>query len=223
MPRGKHTVPHARRPQPGPVRLAHWANVPLLAILAASGLQILAAYPMMGPQGAPYGGYPFQGTPPPEWARLGGWLAGARHWHFAFGWFFVLNGLCYVAWLVGSGEWRRRLFLPRRDARDALHTAAYYLRLRKQAPRQEPYNGLQRLAYTGVLVLALLEVLSGLVLYKPVQLHGLTSLFGGYDPARVVHLGVLALLALFTVGHVVMVALHPRTLGEMVTGGRRHE
>ncbi|AKI99157.1 Thiosulfate reductase cytochrome B subunit [Archangium gephyra] len=148
---------------------------------------------------------------------------GGRHWHFAFGWFFVLNGLCYGAWLVGSGEWRRRLFLPRRDARDALHTAAYYLRLRKEAPRQEPYNGLQRFAYTGVLVLAIVEVLSGLVLYKPVQLRALTSLFGGYDPARLVHLGVLALLALFTVGHVVMVALHPRTLGEMVTGGRRHE
>ncbi|REG31063.1 thiosulfate reductase cytochrome b subunit [Archangium gephyra] len=216
-------MPHARRPQPGPVRLAHWANVPLLAILALSGLQILVAYPMMGPQGAPYGVYHFQGTPPPEWARLGGWLAGGRHWHFAFGWFFVLNGLCYGAWLVGSGEWRRRLFLPRRDARDALHTAAYYLRLRKEAPRQEPYNGLQRFAYTGVLVLAIVEVLSGLVLYKPVQLRALTSLFGGYDPARLVHLGVLALLALFTVGHVVMVALHPRTLGEMVTGGRRHE
>jgi thiosulfate reductase cytochrome b subunit len=216
-------MPHARRPQPGPVRLAHWANVPLLAILAMSGLQILAAYPMMGPQGAPYGVYPFQGAPPPEWARLGAWLAGGRHWHFAFGWFFVLNGLCYVAWLVGSGEWRRRLFLPRRDARDALHTAAWYLRLRKEAPRQEPYNGLQRFAYTGVLVLAIVEVLSGLVLYKPVQLHALTSLFGGYDPARLVHLGVLALLALFTVGHVVMVALHPRTVGEMVTGGRRHE
>lgn len=216
-------MPAARRPQPGLIRLAHWANVPLLVILAMSGLQILVAYPMMGPQGAPYGGYPFQGVPPPEWTRLGNWLAGARHWHFAFGWFFVLNGVAYVAYLFASGEWRRRLFLPRRDARDALHTAAYYLRLRKEPPRQDPYNGLQRLAYTGTLVLAVLAVLSGLVLYKPVQLRWLKVLFGGYDPARAVHLGVLVLLALFTVGHVVMVALHPRTLGEMVTGGRRHE
>jgi thiosulfate reductase cytochrome b subunit len=216
-------MPPARRPQPGPIRLAHWANVPLLVILAASGLQILVAYPMMGPQGVPYGWYPWQGVPPPEWARLGNWLAGARHWHFAFGWFFVFNGAAYVAYLFASGEWRRRLFFPRRDTREALHTAAYYLRLRKQAPPQAPYNGLQRLAYTGVLVLGVLAVLSGLALYKPVQLRWLAALFGGYDPARAVHLGVLALLALFTVGHVVMVALHPRTLGEMVTGGRRHE
>jgi thiosulfate reductase cytochrome b subunit len=197
--------------------------VPLLAILAASGLQILVAYPMMGPQGAPYGWYPFQGVPPPEWSRLGGWLAGARHWHFAFGWFFVFNGLAYVAYLFASGEWRRRLFLPRRDTRNALHMAAYYLRLREEAPPQDPYNGLQRFAYTGVLGLAILAVLSGLVLYKPVQLRWLTALFGGYDPARAVHLLVLSLLAFFTVGHVLLVAFHPRTLIEMVTGGRPHE
>jgi thiosulfate reductase cytochrome b subunit len=212
-----------RRPQPWPVRLLHWAHVPLLVIMAGSGLQILAAYPMMGPQGQPYAAYPFQGVPPPEWVRIGQWLAGGRHWHFAFAWLFLLNGLVYVLYLALSGEWHRRLFLPRRDVGNALSTLAYYLRLRRSAPPQQLYNGLQRLAYTGTLLLALVGVLSGLVLYKPVQLGWLTALFGGYDAARFVHLGTLALLALFTVGHVVLVALHPRTLGEMVTGGRPHE
>lgn len=211
-----------RRPQPWPIRVLHWANVPFLAIMAGSGLQILMAYPMMGPQGRAYAAYPFQGVPPPEWARIGQWLAGGRHWHFAFAWLFVLNGFAYVLYLALSGEWRRRLFLPRRDARNALGTLAYYLRLRRQAPPQELYNGLQRLAYTGTLGLGLIVVLSGLVLYKPVQLGWLTTLLGGYDVARFIHLGALALLALFTVGHVLMVALHPRSFGEMVTGGRRH-
>lgn len=211
-----------RRPQPWPIRVLHWANVPFLAIMAGSGLQILMAYPMMGPQGRAYAAYPFQGVPPPEWARIGQWLAGGRHWHFAFAWLFVLNGFAYVLYLALSGEWRRRLFLPRRDARNAVGTLAYYLRLRRQAPPQELYNGLQRLAYTGTLGLGLIVVLSGLVLYKPVQLGWLTTLLGGYDVARFIHLGALALLALFTVGHVLMVALHPRSFGEMVTGGRRH-
>ncbi|MFL5346540.1 MAG: cytochrome b/b6 domain-containing protein [Hyalangium sp.] len=211
-----------RRPQPWPIRLLHWANVPLLVIMAGSGLQILMAYPMMGPQGQPYGLYPFQGAPPPEWTRIGQWLAGGRHWHFAFAWLLVVNGLAYLVYLALSGEWRRRLFQPRRDTRNALGTLAYYLRLRRHAPPQELYNGLQRLAYTGTLLLTLVVVLSGLVLYKPVQLGWLTALFGGYDPARLVHLIGLALLALFTVGHVVMVALHPRSFGEMVTGGRPH-
>jgi thiosulfate reductase cytochrome b subunit len=73
--------------------------------------------------------------------------------------------------------------------------------------------------YTGVLLLAPLVVLSGLALYKPVQLPRLTALLGGYDVARVLHLGVLAALAAFSVVHVVQVLLHPRTLVDMTAGG----
>ena len=32
------------------------------------------------------------------------------------------------------------------------------------------------------------QVLSGLAIYKPVQLHWLATIFGGYDAARVFHL-----------------------------------
>jgi cytochrome b subunit of formate dehydrogenase len=35
------------------VRVTHWVNVPALVILAGSGLQILAAFPSLGPRGAP--------------------------------------------------------------------------------------------------------------------------------------------------------------------------
>src|SRR5580700_6242756 len=98
-----------RRLQPLLIRITHWLNVPLLVLMAGSGLQILAAYPSLGPQGAQYRWYPFQGTPPPQWLRFGGWLAGARHWHFAIAWFFVLNGVIYLTYFFVSGEWRRRL------------------------------------------------------------------------------------------------------------------
>ncbi len=64
-------------------------------------------------------------------------------------------------------------------------------------------------------------VLSGLAIYKPVQLHFLTLFFGGYDGARVVHLGGLCLLALFVATHLVLVSLHPREILNMVTGGKR--
>jgi thiosulfate reductase cytochrome b subunit len=209
------------RQQPWPVRLSHWANLPLLVIMSGSGLQILAAFPYLGSRGQLYGWYPFGGQSPPNWMRIGGWLAGARSWHFAFGWFFVANGLFYVGWLFTSGEWRRRMFLPRRDLRNAVGMMAYYLRLRRQAPPSDPYNGLQRLAYTGVLFLAVVVVLTGLAVYKPVQLHWLTAIFSGYDPARAIHLIALVLIAMFTVMHIVLVLLHPRTIGEMITGGPR--
>ena len=205
--------------QPAVIRITHWVNLVLLTIMAASGLRILVAYPFLGAQGAQYGWYPLQGVPPPAALTLGGWLAGARHWHFAFAWLFVANATAYLSYLFASGEWRRRIFFPRRDARNAWGTLLHDLRLRKDAP--DPvglYNGMQRLAYTGVLATSPLAVLSGLALYKPVQLPRLTALLGGYDVARTLHLLVLAALALFTLVHVAQVLLHPRTFVDMTLG-----
>lgn len=208
-----------RKPQPWPVRMTHWLQAPLLVLMGGSGLQILVAFPSLGPRGRPYGWYPFHAMSPPSWLTYGGWLAGARHVHFALAWFLVANAFVYGVYLLASGEWRRRLFLPRRDAGNALATIAHYLRLRP-APEQGLYNGLQRLSYTAALGLGALEVLSGLALWKPLQLRPLTRLFGGYDGARAVHLVGLALLAAFTVTHVVLVALHPRALLDMLGGGK---
>lgn len=209
-----------RRAQPPLIRLTHWSNLVLLVLMAGSGLQIFAAYPYLGPRGGHFAWYPLQGHRPPALATIGQWLAGARHWHFAFAWFFVANALVYVGYLVGSGEWRRRLFWPPRDARNAWETVLHDLRLRRAAPASVGlYNGMQRLAYTGVLAAGGLVALSGLVLYKPVQYPRLTAILGGYDVARAIHLGVLAALLLFTVIHVVQVLAHPRTLVDMATGG----
>ena len=215
------TQRNGRSLQPLPIRVAHWLNVPLLVLMAGSGLQILTAYPSLGPQGAQYRWYPLQGTPPPPWLRIGGWLGGARHWHFGIAWFFVLNGLIYLTYFLASGEWRRRLFQPRRDTWNAIRQFAYYTRIRSAPPPTDFYNGLQRLAYTSVILFGFIMVLSGLAIYKPVQLHWLTLLFGGYDGARVVHLGVLCLLALFVASHLVLVAIHPREILNMITGGKR--
>jgi thiosulfate reductase cytochrome b subunit len=196
-----------RRPaQPLPIRVTHWINLVLLTVMAGSGLQILVAYPTLGEQGRTYPWYPFQGQPPPPLATIGQWLAGARHWHFAFAWLFVLNAVVYLAYFAASGEWRERLFFPRRDARNAWSTVLHDLRLRREPPPPAGlYNGMQRL------------------IYKPVQLPRLLALVGGYDAARAVHLLVLAALALFTLVHVVQVLLHPRTLVDMTLGGHRPE
>jgi thiosulfate reductase cytochrome b subunit len=210
-----------RRAQPAAIRLAHWINIPLLVIMAGSGLQIFAAYPALGPRGAQYGWYPFQNDAPPSWLRFGGWLAGARHWHFAVAWFLILNGAIYLIYMIASGEWRRRVFIPTRDTSNALAMFGYYLRVRSIPPPEDFYNGLQRLAYSSAILFGVVVVLSGLAIYKPVQLHWITAAFGGYDVARVVHLSCLLLLASFTAMHLVLVALHPRTIVTMVSGGPR--
>ncbi|HJU11720.1 MAG TPA: cytochrome b/b6 domain-containing protein [Candidatus Binataceae bacterium] len=211
-----------RRQQPAVIRISHWCNVVFLLLMAGSGLQILIAYPALGPRGAQYGWYPLQNVAPPRWLTVGGWLAGGRHWHFAIAWFFIANGLIYLTYLLVSGEWRRRMFLPGRDTTNAIRQFAYYIGLRKSGPPCGFYNGLQRLAYTAVLLLGIVMVLSGLAIYKPVQFYPLTLIFGGYDGARVIHLAGLCLLLIFVVVHVVLVLSHPRELLSMLTGGERN-
>ena len=117
--------------QPLVIRITHWVNVPVLAVMVMSGLQILRAYPYFGPQGERWTWVPLQGWDSPEWMRAGQWLAGARHLHFLFAWLFVINAIVYVGYLV----WKRRWFLQ--------------------------YKRRQRVAYAGAIGLALLEVLSG--------------------------------------------------------------
>lgn len=191
--------------------------------MAGSGLQILVAFPSFGPQGEPSRWYPWHGSPPPKLLTIGQWLAGARHWHFAFAWLFVANGVAYLAFLFATGEHRERLFRPRRDAVGALQMLAFYLRLRREPPPIALYNPLQRFAYTGAIVLGAVSVASGLVLYKPVQLPLLRALFLGYDGARAVHFFALGALALFTVAHVLMVLRYPRTIRAMTIGQARDD
>ncbi|MBF6568017.1 MAG: cytochrome b/b6 domain-containing protein [Candidatus Binataceae bacterium] len=210
-----------RRDQPFVIRLTHWLNVPILLLMAGSGLEIFRAYPNFGPRGSLYRWYPFQGVQPPSFLRVGGWLAGGRHWHFALAWFLVLNGLIYVAYLFASGEWRRRVFIPQRDLAGAVRMFAFYTRLTRTPPATDFYNGLQRLAYSSVIAIGIAMILSGLAIYKPVQLHWLTALFGGYDGARVFHFAGLCLLGMFVAIHLIMAAAHPREIVKLINGGAK--
>ncbi|MFO0658290.1 MAG: cytochrome b/b6 domain-containing protein [Polyangiaceae bacterium] len=210
---------------PWPVRLAHWVGAFSLFAMAGSGLQILGAYPYLGPRGDLAAWYPLAGWRPPSLVRVGGWLGGARAWHFTAAWTLLFAALVYAVFLALSGEWRARFFMPRRDASHAWQTLKGYLRL---APMPTPnpaitgaYNGLQRAAYSIAIILSFIEVLSGLVMWKPVQLSSLGWWMGGYDGARAIHLLGLFALGAFVAGHLIMVLAHPKTLFEMLGGGTR--
>jgi len=204
------------------VRLTHWLSAILLVGLIASGLQIYGAFPHFGPRGEPYPlPNPWAGEGFPKWARLGGWLAGGLNWHFTLAWPFVITGLGYVTFLAVSGEWRSLLF-RRRDVRPALEMQLYYLRLRREHPSQGKHNALQKAAYTGIVVMGAISVLSGFAIYKPVQLWWLTTLFGGFELARYWHFVAVWIFVGFTLLHVLLVlTVDPASLRSMVTGWYR--
>ena len=203
------------------VRLTHWGTAIVLGGMITSGLQIYEAYARFGNRGGPYYPSPFNDTQFPGTFRLGGWLAGALNWHFALAWPLVTFGILYLFYLVGSGEWRSLLFRPR-DVPGAWQMARYYLRLRSDHPPQGKHNPLQKLAYTSVIVLGALAVLTGFAVYKPVQLGWLTALFGGFQAARYWHFWMVWAFVAFSIIHVILVfVVDPASLRAMVTGWYR--
>lgn len=203
------------------VRLTHWGTAIVLAGMIASGLQIYQAYARFGNRGAPSYPNPFEGVRFDPAIRLGGWLAGGLNWHFALMWPLILFGLLYAAYLVGSGEWRSLLFRPK-DIPGAIEMTKYYLRLRKEHPPQGKHNPLQKLAYTAVVLLGVLALLTGLAIYKPTQFPWLTALFGGFQAARYWHFWIVWIFVGFSVTHVLLVFLvDPASLRAMLTGRYR--
>jgi Ni/Fe-hydrogenase b-type cytochrome subunit len=211
--------PHAaRKRHHWIVRVTHWVNAVALTLMVASGLRIFNAYPAFARKGESFCCWPWEGTPAPAWMTFGGWLAGARNWHFAMMWVLAVNGAVYLAFVWLHGEWRD--LAPRRgDVRDGWEMIKFYLFVRKTHPRQGKHNALQKGVYFALPWLGVLAVLTGLAIWKPVQLAPLTSLFGGYVWARYWHFVVMLLLVLLGTGHVFMVfAVDPQSLKSMVTG-----
>ena len=203
------------------VRLTHWATVLLLAGMITSGLQIYEGYARFGDRGSTAYLNPLNGTQFPATIRLGGWLAGALNWHFALMWPLVAFGLLYMGYLAASGEWRSLLFRPS-DVPGAIQMMKYYLHLRKDHPPQGKHNPLQKLAYSSVVVLGVLAVLSGLSIYKPTQLGWLTALFGGFQLARYWHFWIVWAFVAFSIVHVILVfVVDPASLRAMLSGWYR--
>ena len=201
------------------VRLTHWVNVVALTVMIASGLRIFNAYPAFARKGESFCCYPFEGKAIPAVLTFGGWLAGARHWHFAMMWLLVANGLLYLGFVYLHGEWRD--LVPRRgDLRDSFEMIRYYAFVRPDHPRQGKHNALQKGAYFAMPWVAALTVTSGLAIWKPVQFAPLTNLLGGYHWARYWHFVSMVTIVFLALAHVFMVfAVDPWALRSMLTGG----
>lgn len=201
------------------VRLTHWVNVIALGIMIASGLRIFNAYPAFARRGETFCCYPFEGMAIPAWLTFGGWLAGARNWHFAAMWLLVINGCAYIGFLYVHGEWRD--LAPRRgDPRDAWEMLKFYLFVRRRHPVQGKHNALQKSVYFALPILGLLAIITGLAIWKPVQLGWLTAMLGGFVWARYWHFVVMVALVVLSALHIVMVfAVDPWSLRAIITGG----
>src|SRR6185312_7245445 len=111
----------------------------------------------------------------------------------------------------------RRKLLPIR-AGDIAHDLKAAVTFKLAHDDLTVYNSIQRLLYLGVIIAGVVIVLSGLSIWKPMQLQELTALFGGYDAARYVHFFAMAAIVGFLVIHIVLAILVPKSLKAMITG-----
>src|ERR1700737_2133383 len=187
---------------PLPIRITHWVSAISLFVLVASGLRIFRAFPSFGPK-----------IPEkvlldiPKSLTLGGWLGGALQWHFTFMWFFAVSGVVYVAYQVVSGHYRTMLFTPR-DISGVWPMTRHYFFFGPRPAATGQDTPLQKLPYTSSILFGALALLTGIVLYKPVQFSGLAFLFGGFHLTRVWHFAATGGFLAFFPGPLTLVVLH---------------
>ena len=188
------------------IRWFHWINFPVLAIMIWSGLLIYWANDVyrLG-----WGNSTLLKFFPDSFYKAFNVpfrLAEGMSLHFVFMWLFAINGLLYVLYLLFSKEYK--LILPGKNSfKEAWLVLLHDLHIKKGLPPQKKYNAAQRIAYTGVILMGLGSLLTGLAIYKPVQLYWLCTMLGGYEWARIEHFVLTILFTLFFLVHIIQVVL----------------
>jgi thiosulfate reductase cytochrome b subunit len=164
------------------IKTFHWLNIISLLLMISSGLQIYNANPVFGGRG----GWRFPGI-----VTLGAWLGGGRHWHFAAMWLFSLNLLAYGIYIFVTQRWQHR-FVTNQDIK-AIQVS--------NNPKRKNYSW-HRLAYTLIIPVLLIAILTGLGMYKPAQFYGIVYLFGNnWQILRVFHFISVPIVILFSLIH----------------------
>lgn len=218
------------------VRVSHWTVAASFLTLVLSGVLILMVHPRLywgevGNELTPaLLEIPISNNYQPEnWERVAvydnvpgapisadrnyplfnenGW---ARSLHFLAAWFLVVTGLVYLAVGLIGGHVRRNILPRPSELAPAvlLDDARQHLRPVEAVGAGPPYGAVQKLAYAGVVFVALpLMLLTGLTMSPAVTaaLPFLLDLFGGYQSARTIHFFGFAALLLFLVVHIAMV------------------
>jgi Ni/Fe-hydrogenase 1 B-type cytochrome subunit len=173
-----------------PVRLTHWVNVAAILLLSATGFYI--GNPVVG--GSVY---------------LMAWVRGV---HRITAYVLIASLALRTYWAFAGNRWAswRELFpyLWRDGRRGLLTTFSYYTFLRRRPPGLVGHNPLAGLAYSAVVALVLLEILTGLALqslggagWRAVAFGWVFSLVGP-QTIRLAHHMIMWLVLGFMVHHV---------------------
>jgi len=178
-----------------PVRITHWVNAISIVVLSVTGIYI---------------GTPFITAQSTDQFVMG-WM---RAIHFACAYAFILSILARLIWgFIGNKHarwWPDFLPWATKDGwKYITGTFTYYTFLRKKPPYVVGHNALAAMAYSGVFVLFVLQIITGLALYGQFAPGGFWS--GIFDPLlvafgaqgmRLTHHIIMWLLIGFAIHHI---------------------
>jgi thiosulfate reductase cytochrome b subunit len=185
----------------------HWINAAVMMVMITSGWGIYDDDVII--HGLYFGAF----------FRLGDWAAWSLNWHLAGMWFFGINGLIYLIYGLTTGRFLERL-LPIRP-KELVHTVVETLHFKIAHEDLTVYNAVQKVLYIVVILACISQALTGIAIWKPVQLSGLVTLFGGFQSARIIHFAGMVVIVGFVVVHVLLALLVPKTMWAMLAGGPR--
>ena len=188
------------------IRWLHWLNFPLLTVMIWSGILIYWGNDIYR---IGWGNTTLLKFFPDSFNKalnIPFRLAEGMNIHFLFMWLFTINGIIYFIYLLLSKQYK--LIFPHKKAlQEAWQVILHDLHIKKGLPPQKKYNAAQRIAYTGVIALGFGSIVTGLAVYKPVQLYWLCYILGGYEWARIQHFTITILFVLFFAVHILQVCL----------------
>ena len=151
--------------------LLHWANAVTVVVLADERPADLRRLPELWREDSAEN--LIEGVPAA--ITLGGWLGGALQWHFTFMWIFAARG----APLRRRHSSRPATSAPFSSRHATCPASGRWCATTSCSGPSRPRRGsttpLQKLAYTSTIGFGALSLLTGLVMYKPVQLSALAA------------------------------------------------
>lgn len=186
-----------------PVRVFHWINALAIVLLCATGYLIGAPMRMF------YAAEAYQQY----------WFGTVRCIHFVAAFVFVFNLLFRVYWsLVGNrySRWRSYLPLTRPQRREFVEILrADVLQTKLHGPVSTGHNAVAALVYLGLLVVAVVQIVTGFALYSsmsrawlPARFHCVVTLAGSEFGVRFVHHLMMWFFLLFIIVHVYLAFYH---------------
>ncbi|MEJ2199942.1 MAG: Ni/Fe-hydrogenase, b-type cytochrome subunit [Desulfuromonadaceae bacterium] len=177
-----------------PVRVTHWVNVLSILVLSVTGFYI---------------GDPFVSVPSSS-AYVMGWM---RFIHLVFAYVFTISVLSRLLWACFANRhasWRAFFPLLFKEGREgAWQMFRYYTFTSPKITYEVGHNALAATAYSGVMVLYLVQIITGFALYGLFAPAGLMNgLFAplnalvGLQWVRLIHHLIMWLLIGFSIHHV---------------------